>query len=226
MGMIMDNSLMFVIYRSADNQGEPTVSPRVGSGHVMPEWYNGTVVNVLEGSEVTDDKFIVNLHCKGCRSWGDGSMDTTSTRGRFFYALGPSGDDLKSDDYSQRIDTHPRHPKQFTMNINAAIGVNGVPAFESDDSDNSDDNGDSFVDAIIAIRSGGLVFHAIIMAFAFTIVFPLGYLFVKVFDRIWLHWGTQVFGTLLAIIGAIIGMRIAVTMLDVSLSIIPTRDKY
>ena len=198
---------MFVVYRSADNQGEPTVSTRVGHDHVMPEYYNETIVNVLEGSEVNGDNFVVNLHCKNCRSWGEGNLDTSSTNARFFYALGPDGTDLMSDDVSERISQHPSHPKQFTLNVQAATGQNGVPSFGSDDTEDSDDNdGGPFAGDG---PDRGVAFHAFVMSFAFTIIFPLGYLFLRLFERVWLHWGLQAFGTVLVFLG--VGSGIAVS---------------
>lgn len=217
MGMVMDNSLMFVVYRSADDQGEPTVSPRVGGPHVMPEWYNATQVNVLEGSEVTNDKFVVNIHCKSCRSWGDGSLDLKNSRARFFYALGPTGKTLKSDNSNERIESHPNHPRQFSLNMTAATGLNGVPAFTQDDSSDDADRDVSVGGMIMSSR--GVVFHAFAMTFAFSVVFPLGYLFLRLFDRLWMHWGCQVFGTLVIINGMVAGIVISVKELQVCRSL-------
>lgn len=215
MGMVMDNSLMFVVYRSADDQGEPTVSPRIGQNHVMPEWYNNTQVNVLEGSEVTKDKFVVNMHCRGCRSWGEGSLDLTNSRARFFYALGPSGTTLKSDNSNERIEAHPNHPKQFSLNMTAATGLNGVPPFESEQDSQENPNRDVSMGGII-MSSRGVAFHAFLMSFAFSVVFPVGYLFLRIFDRLWAHWGTQIFGTLLVFLGMVAGIVISVKELQVS----------
>src|SRR4051794_12538130 len=52
LGAQMHNSLIFVAYRSADNQGEPTLSPRIGQQHRMPIFTNSVNVSVLSGSEV------------------------------------------------------------------------------------------------------------------------------------------------------------------------------
>lgn len=216
--MIMDNSLMFVVYRSADNQGEPTVSPRLGKNHVMPEWYNDTVVNVLQGSEVTDDKFVVNIHCKNCRNWGEGSLDLSSTRGRFFYALGPPGKSLTSDNYNQNIQSHPNHPKQFNLNVAGAIGANGVPSFDTAD-DSSDDGADDSDDVLDGgmFMSRGVAFHGFVMSLAFSVVFPVGYLLLRLFNRVWVHWAAQAFGTVLVLLGMIVGIVFSVHDFDVSI---------
>ncbi|KAK5080387.1 hypothetical protein LTS08_007685 [Lithohypha guttulata] len=211
-GMTMDDSLMFVVYRSQDNQGEPTVSPRTTNYHNMPEFYNETTVNVLEGSEVTNDKYVVRMHCKSCRNWGDGGLDTSGRRQRFFYALGPSGDDIKSDDSNARIDSHPGHPSQFMLDMVEATGTNGVPAFEMND-DASDDSGDDDDDRRGPFGSGdlsrGVAFHAFVMSFAFSIVFPLGYLFLRLFERVWMHYSIQAFGTLLVFAGVGSGIMVS-----------------
>lgn len=218
----MDDSLMFVVYRSADNQGEPTVSPRTTSGHNMPEYYNNTQVNVLEGSEVTNDNFVVRMHCRNCRNWGDGNLDTNGLKQRFFYALGPSGDDLKSDDYTAVISQHPNHPQQFTLNMVEATGTNGVPVFASNDStdNSSDNNNDNDDDGPFAddSPSRGVAFHAFVMSFAFSIIFPLGYLFLRLFEKVWLHYSLQGFGTVLVFLGVGSGIRVSKTENIVSTS--------
>lgn len=207
--MTMADSLMFVVYRSADNQGEPTVSPRTTTGHNMPEYYNSTQINVLEASEVNSDNYVVQMHCASCRSWGDGTLDTNGKSQRFFYALGPSGDDLKSDDYNAVISQHPAHPKQFVLDVVAATGTNGVPSFTSDSTDNSDDGDNDDGPGGIGVTSPGVGFHAFVMSLAFSIIFPLGYLFLRLFEKVWLHYSLQAFGTVLVFLGVGSGIRVS-----------------
>lgn len=213
MGTQMDNSLIFVVYRSADNQGEPTLSTRIGEQHRMPIFTNKVNTSILQGSTVTDDKFIINFHCMGCRSWGEAEVDVTSTSAPFFYALGPGGS-LRSDDKEVRINRHDLHSDAFTLDMKAATGVNGVPVIGSagdntsigEDADDDDDDGPGYGFGI----SRGVAFHAFVMCFAFSIVYPAGYLFLRIFERVWLHWGIQSFGVILTFLG--VGSGIAVSM--------------
>lgn len=209
-GMLMQNSLMFVVYRSADDKGEPTVSPRLTKNHDMPEYHNETVVNVLEGSEVTNDNFIAHIHCKNCRSWDGGNLDENAVKGRFFYALGPEGS-LTSDDINAKIEKHSDTPVQFKVDVKAAIGTNGVPSFTSTNSSNTKFNSG---DGDLPGFSNGqpsmiLAFHAFVLCFAFTIIYPVGYLLLRLFERVWLHWGLQSFGTLFVFMG--VGSGIAIS---------------
>lgn len=215
MGTQMDNSLIFVVYRSKDNQGEPTLSPRIGNQHQMPIFTNKVNTTILQGSEVTDDKFIVNFHCMGCRSWDEGEVDATSTSAPFFYALGPEEQgNLQSDDKEFRINRHELHSDIFPLDMKAATGTNGVPVIGSagDNASTGDDDSDDddFGGSPRYGGSRGVAFHAFFMSFAFILVFPGGYLFLRLFERVWLHWGIQSFGVLLVFLG--VGSGIAVSI--------------
>ena len=214
MGTRMDNSLIFVVYRSADDQGEPTLSPRIGSQHQTPTYTDKVNTSILQDSTVTDDKFVINFHCVGCRSWGEGEVDVSSTSAPFFYALGPEGS-LQSDDKEARINQHEKHSDIFSLDMKAATGVNGVPVVGSagnststGDDDDNDDSEDGYDSAYGLSR--GVALHAFVMCFAFAIVYPAGYLFLRIFERVWLHWGIQSFGVFLTCAG--LGSGIAVSI--------------
>lgn len=210
MGTRMHDSLIFVVYRSADNQGEPTLSPRLGEQHSMPLFTTQVNTSILQGSTVTDDKFVVNFHCVGCRSWDGGEVDVASTDAPFFYALGPEGS-LQSDDKEVQINRHEAHSVVFPLDMKAATGANGVPGIGSATDGNStgvadDDSGPA---SSIGI-SRGVAIHGFVMCFAFALVFPGGYLFLRIFERVWLHWGIQSFGLLLVFLGVASGIAVSI----------------
>jgi hypothetical protein len=64
----------------------------------------------------------------------------------------------------------------------------------------------------------GSAFHALLMVGTFVILFPLGVLWLRVFDKVMLHWLNQAFGVLLIIVGAGIGIYIGLMYNKVSLS--------
>lgn len=206
----MHDSLIFVVYRSADNQGEPTLSPRLGEQHSMPIFTNQVNTSILHGSTVTDDKFVVNFHCMGCRSWDGGEVDAASTSASFFYALGPEGS-LQSDDKEVQINRHEVHSGIFTLDMKAATGANGVPVIGSaaDGTSTGEADDDSGPASGIGI-SRGVAMHGFIMCFAFALVFPGGYLFLRIFERVWLHWGIQSFGLLLVFLGVVSGIVVSI----------------
>jgi hypothetical protein len=47
------------------------------------------------------------------------------------------------------------------------------------------------------------------MVAAFLVVFPAGYLFLRVFERVWLHWGVQSFALLMIFIGTGAGIGLS-----------------
>ncbi|KAK5093029.1 hypothetical protein LTR70_000504 [Exophiala xenobiotica] len=210
MGTRMHDSLIFVVYRSADNQGEPTLSPRLGEQHSMPLFTTQVNTSILEGSTVTDDRFVVNFHCVGCRSWDGGEVDVASTDAPFFYALGPEGS-LQSDDKEVQINRHEAHSVIFPLDMKAATGANGVPGIGSATDGNptgaaDDDSGSASGIGI----SRGVAIHGFVMCFAFALVFPGGYLFLRIFERVWLHWGIQSFGLLLVFLGVASGIAVSI----------------
>lgn len=62
----------------------------------------------------------------------------------------------------------------------------------------------------------GNAFHALIMTGAFVILFPLGVLFLRVFEKVILHWLNQAFAVLVVIVGAGIGIYISLMYNKVS----------
>ena len=76
-GHQMSGSNMFVVYTSADGQNV-TLSPRLGTGHSMPEYNQAANVSLLAGSGVSNGVMTANVRCGSCSSWQGGSMDLTS----------------------------------------------------------------------------------------------------------------------------------------------------
>lgn len=62
-GSSMSGSNMFVMYTSADGSNV-TVSPRLGTGHNMPQFNSNTQITLLEGSGVSNGQMTANVRCK------------------------------------------------------------------------------------------------------------------------------------------------------------------
>lgn len=95
---------MFIAYRSANGKNV-TLSPRIGSSHSEPVVTKDVVVTTLPGWGISNDTYIVNAKCSGCRKWHGGSLDLTSTQQPMIYAVGPD-DSLQSDQQDAGIRRH------------------------------------------------------------------------------------------------------------------------
>ncbi|KIW55376.1 hypothetical protein PV05_07660 [Exophiala xenobiotica] len=202
-GSQMKGALMFVTYASQDGNNV-TVSPRLGKGHVMPQHTSDVKVDVLNGSGIVDGVFVVNAQCTGCRSWDGGSVNVDSTSQNMIWALGPSGN-LESDDVAASISQHEGY-QFFGLNLKDATGTGGVPNTSNSTSDNNIDDG--------PFGGGGprvgVAFHAFLMVAAFLVVFPAGYLFLRVFEKVWLHWGVQSAALLMVCVGTAAGIGVSI----------------
>lgn len=58
----MTGANIFVVYTAGN--GNVTVSPRLGSGHVMPQFNSDAQVTLLEGSGVSNGKMVANVRCE------------------------------------------------------------------------------------------------------------------------------------------------------------------
>ncbi|KAF2139557.1 iron reductase domain protein [Aplosporella prunicola CBS 121167] len=130
-GGSMSGSNIFVMYTSADGKNV-TLSPRLGTGHVMPNYNEAAKVTLLDGSGVSNGKMVANVKCSNCNSWSGGSMDFTSSDATWIYAS-KSGSALNTDDKSQSISQHGRYGK-FTWDFAQAKGGSSVNPFTSSSS--------------------------------------------------------------------------------------------
>lgn len=201
-GKGMSSSAIFVAYKSEGNQGEPIVSTRIGFGHAMPQYTTDFNVSVFSSSYATDDRISVDFHCNNCRKWSSGSINVTDDDQPFFYALGPSGD-LETNDQNAKISQHSADPVQFALNMKDATGPNGVPVIGSA-ADHPTDAADRHGLPVDLPRI--FAFHGFVMSLAFLIIWPLGYLFLRLFEKVWLHWGLQSIGLLFVLAGTAAGV--------------------
>lgn len=229
MGSQMDGALMFVVYESENSNGPPTVSPRLGSGHSTPAYTSTVNISVLTGSQVTSDSFIANFQCHDCRAWGDNNnVDVTSTSAPFIYAIGPNGN-LQSNELNANIGQHSSFKNNWSLNMKQATGTGGVPLSgtstgttgssnptsnntDTNSGSNNNNNDNNSDDGNVIYISGGVLFHGGVMGLAFALIYPLGYLFLRVFEKVWLHAGIQSFALLLTLLG--VGSGIAASKLD------------
>ncbi|EXJ86278.1 hypothetical protein A1O1_06648 [Capronia coronata CBS 617.96] len=201
LGGQMKGALIFVTYASEDGKNI-TLSPRLGTGHVMPQHTSSVPVDVLAGSGIFNGSFVVNAKCTGCRSWSGGSLNAASTSQKMIWAVGPTGD-LKTNDLSASITQHEGYDS-FELDFKAATGPGGVPVLDSSNSTNVNDSPVSG-----GHSRAGIAVHGFLMVAAFLIVFPMGYLLLRVLEKVWLHWAVQSLALVMVCIGTAVGIAVS-----------------
>lgn len=221
----MFGSLMFVAYQNEARDGV-TVSPRLGDGHSMPEHTDAVKVTPLEGSGLVDGIFSVNAMCTGCRSWDGGSLDIQSTSQPMIMAIGPASS-LASDELNEPIGQHQLFG-DFTLNLVEATGAAGVPLTTSSNSTTSgsptsSDEDDDYNGLRGWRAPPRVIAHALLMIAAFLILFPGGYLVLRVFEKVVAHAAVQAVAMLFVIISTALGISFSKSMSIVSSPFSPSR---
>ena len=215
-GSEMAGSLIIMAYRS-ETKNNVTLSPRHATGYTMPKLYDSATVEVLAGSAVTDDLFIVNGRCQNCRSWDGGSIDVTNPQQSMIYALGDEGDSVHSNNASVNIRQH-ESMGTFALNLKAATGIAGVPTSTSTNGGNgtltnastNTTESTTTVGEAVTTRGVSSPIHALLMAGSFVIGYPLGVLFLRTLNRVWMHWLMQTLTTFTVVVGSGLGIYISI----------------
>jgi hypothetical protein len=149
----MSGANMFVVY--ADGTGNVTVSPRLGTGHVEPDFNSDARITVLEGSGVqSNGGLTANIRCDTCLSWSGGSMSATDSSSRWIYAH-LSGSALDSTDTSADISQHSDQ-QAFTLDLTQGTGGSSAnPFIAAVDNGNSDSSSSASSPSATASSSNG-----------------------------------------------------------------------
>lgn len=201
----MQNALMFVVYASEDGNNV-TLSPRLATGHSQPRYTDNIQVQVLGGSGIIDGNYVVNAKCSNCRTWSGGSVDVTDNSVDMIWAIG-SGGAIDSNDVQANIQQH-RTYNSFNLDFAAATGEAGVPVPQAA-SNNTEIIGGPNAGQSFGGRGGATAFHAFVLVAAFLVVFPAGFLFLRVFEKVWLHWAVQSLALVMSAIGIGLGVSIS-----------------
>jgi hypothetical protein len=205
-GTEMAGSLMFIMYTSQDGKNV-TISPRLGTGHEMP-LYTGVVgYSLLEGSGLINGSdgidMVANIRCTNCRSWAGGRLDVTSDSQPMIYAVGAAEDQLQTNDHTATIHQHVGFGK-FTLDMVAATGAGGIPSNTSQQTgathESDENNG----------PGPGRGLHVLFMCGTFLVLFPAGFLFLRLFERLWVHIAFQSAGLFFTLLGAASGIALSI----------------
>ena len=207
----MAGSLIFVAYSNAKGDNV-TVSPRLGTGHVMPQYASNINMTIFEGSGIIGDTFVVNAKCTNCRSWGSGKIDVSTTSQPIIWAFGDEDNEVKSDSPSAPIQQHSLEPGFFNnMNLQQATGTGGVPTNSTNSTSTTGQQGQGTQPGSYDSDTGRIL-HGLLMCGTFVILFPAGFLFLRLFERVWIHMALQSLGAFVFLVGAAAG--IVITLKD------------
>ncbi|KAL5387829.1 hypothetical protein DPSP01_003227 [Paraphaeosphaeria sporulosa] len=122
-GSSMSGANIFVVYTAGN--GNVTISPRLGTGHSMPQFNSDAQVALLEGSGVSNGKMVANVRCSSCNSWSGGSASFSGSNGNWIYATKQSGGAQDTTSQSANIDEHDNQ-STFQWSYANAKGGNSV----------------------------------------------------------------------------------------------------
>ncbi|KAI9732677.1 MAG: hypothetical protein M1834_004014 [Cirrosporium novae-zelandiae] len=234
-GSQMANSNIFVIYSSSDGKNV-TLSPRLGTGHEMPQYDSSAQVSLLDGSGISGGIMTANVRCGSCSSWSGGSMSLTDSSSSWIWAY-KSGSALDSDSSSESISLHSS-ASAFSLDLTQGTGGSSTNPFTTSSSTSSSSGSasssssssyfggsggnsnpgstfpasESSFGSFFSKRTAVLTAHAVVMCLAFVLFFPLGGMLIRVFSfpgLIWVHAFTQVFAWCLSIAGMGLGIYLA-----------------
>lgn len=95
------------------------LSPRIATGHSEPTYIDSIKYELKDTSRVSDDVMVARGICHNCGKWNGGSVDFSSTKSPFIYAVGPMNGGSDALDADLQRHTQYGH---FTMNLAAARG--------------------------------------------------------------------------------------------------------
>lgn len=240
-GFKMAGSMMFVAYSNANGQSKKsglqqqvtssltcgvdvTLSPRIATSNNEPQYSDTIDVSLLPGTGITNGTFLVNAHCRNCKTWNGGSLDFSSTNQNWIYGVGPS-QSLKSDSTSATISQHSTYGN-LPSNPTFLALTNNPPGQFNIDMLHATAQSSSIVVPTANFTSSGstasasttstsvLVIHAALTVFGFLVLMPTGAFILRFMDSVRWHWVTQLLASIIAIVGGVIGFSVANTYYD------------
>lgn len=186
---------MFMVYKDTTGTGL-TLSPRLSTGNVEPSHTNITV-NTLAGTGIFNDNYNVNFMCRKCRSWSRGSIDPTSTFGKFIWAAGPNGA-INSNDTNAPLKRHAVYGT-FTMDLTKAVGASAVPVSQYADAAGTTQGRLEKDNDVLP------PFHGCLMIIVFVGLLPIGVMILRILNSAKWHGVNQVVSLGIAVVGMALG---------------------
>ncbi|KAF2438375.1 iron reductase domain protein [Karstenula rhodostoma CBS 690.94] len=196
-GESMENSLMLVMYANAKGDNI-TISPRLSTGHSEPSFAPSINLDILNGTGIHDDMYVLRAVCHSCRVWPNAFLDTTSPAAPMLFAFGP-GTATLSDDPAAPLRRHVRFGT-FTMDMRAALTADaGVP-------EANPQLRNAAITRMAKDRDGKDLAHAVLGCIALFVLWPLNVVLAAFFRNIKLHVGASLTILLFLVISFALGI--------------------
>lgn len=226
----MKGSLMWIIYKNGNERGV-TLSPRIADGNREPTYDSDIPCDIddLDGpapSSTTDRNgnsfFAVNVHCRNVHNRtsfarstsdtkpdvsSDGKLDFDNPSQNFIFALGPTDRHLHDDSKEANIRRHSMYGR-FTLDLRAAtvsspldVDKEALAQIGTLTMKDARLEGEPRRD-----RDWGGGVHSVLMCGTFVILFPLGFIFLRVLEKVEWHAIMQTVGLVLILAGMGLGI--------------------
>ena len=210
-GTAMNNANMFLMHSSADGTNV-TISARNTSGHVMPTHNDAADVVLMEGSGISNGRMVANVRCSNCNSWSTGSMSLQDTNSDWLYAY-RQGESINSDDKNAAISEHD-NKGTFQWDLSRARGGSAANPFMGAvaTTNSSSSSASGWASMSSQSQDRFIKAHGVMAGIAFVAIFPIGAILVRLANMkglAWIHGGLQIFGYIIFIAAAGLGIYIA-----------------
>ena len=147
--------------------------------------------------------------CQNCRKFHDKEYILfNSTEQPMIYALGPDQADLTSDHREAGLRRHERYGR-FTFNLTQAVSGNLDPISGFPRPEDRSNNGAAKLGGEKDDHEYASYAHGLLMIAVFVLLFPLGTIWLRIFEKVRWHWINQVFSIILIYVGAAIGINLS-----------------
>ncbi|KAF3907023.1 hypothetical protein AA313_de0207411 [Arthrobotrys entomopaga] len=209
-GTQMAGALMFIIYPGTAS-ANVTVSPRLSSGEIAPQYYPQTDVSILEGSGIVDGQITALFTCNNCKRWAGGNLDITSTAASFIWAQNPN-QILESSNLQEDIQQHDDNTYGvFTIDMTVAVVDDPNPPAPIPLNPTASGSLYTVPNNLLVKKQNYIIAHAVIMSVTFVALFPLGGIIIRLLrhtirQAVYLHITLQVLSFCLSIVGLATGI--------------------
>lgn len=206
----MAGSLILMIYQS-EGRDNVTFSPRIAKGTYEPEVYEDMRWEVLNGTRLEASYMTFSARCTaGCRNWTDGVLDTSSSRQKAIYALGPR-EGMRSNQLDAWLPMH-REYGNFEIDLQRTSNSTGAPVLTN----RSKNEGARLVGSDNYRREWKSTFHAVFMITAVVGLMPIGALMIQLGNWARLHAMNMTLAFIFMIVGAGLGFATSMNYQRVS----------
>ncbi|KAL1606214.1 hypothetical protein SLS60_003615 [Paraconiothyrium brasiliense] len=177
-----------------------TISPRFATGHSEPEYNQRSSIKleILNGTGIQDDMYVLQAVCRSCRVWPGGFIDNSSTTQPMIFAFGP-GTLKQSDDLNAPLRRHVRYG-QFTMDMAAATSSNATVPQPTAQLKGA------VIKGLVKDPDSKDLAHAILGCIALFVLWPLNVIFAGFFRNIKIHVGTSITILLFLVVSYALGI--------------------